>query len=83
MFVYIIPTKTNELSHLARIKLRKALHRCFPVNFTKFVKAPFLRNSSGQLLLKTFFLSFIIETVVPMCSLKNLFLKIHENSPLS
>ena len=26
-------------------------HRCFPVNFAKFLRAPFLLNSSGKLLL--------------------------------
>ena len=26
-------------------------HRCFPVNFTKFLRTPFLQNTSGQLLL--------------------------------
>ena len=24
-------------------------HRCFPVNFAKFVRAPFLQNTSGRL----------------------------------
>ena len=32
--------------------LKKRLwHRCFPVNFTKFLRTPFLRNTSGRLLL--------------------------------
>ena len=26
-------------------------HRCFPVNFTKFLRTPFLQNTSGRLLL--------------------------------
>ena len=30
--------------------LRKKLwHRCFPVNFAKFLRAPFLQNTSGRL----------------------------------
>ena len=32
--------------------LKKRLqHRCFPVNFAKFLRTPFLRNTSGRLLL--------------------------------
>ena len=30
---------------------KKLWHRCFPVNFTKFLRTPFLQNTSGQLLL--------------------------------
>ena len=33
--------------------LRKRLwHRCFPVNFVKFLRTPFLQNTSRRLLLK-------------------------------
>ena len=33
--------------------LKKRLwRRCFPVNFTKFLRTPFLENTSGRLLLK-------------------------------
>ena len=32
------------------IKLRR-WHRCFPVNFAKFLRTPFLQNTSGRLLL--------------------------------
>ena len=28
------------------------MHGCFPVNFVKFLRTPFLQNSSGRLLLK-------------------------------
>ena len=32
--------------------LKKSLwHRCFPVNFAKFLRTPFLQNTSGRLLL--------------------------------
>ena len=32
--------------------LKKSLwHRCFPVNFAKFLRTPFLQNTSGKLLL--------------------------------
>ena len=34
------------------ISLKKRLwHRCFPMNFAKFLKTPFLQNTSGRLLL--------------------------------
>ena len=36
----------------ARPLLKKRLwHRCFPVNFAKFLRTPFLQNTSGRLLL--------------------------------
>ena len=36
--------------------LKKRLwHRCFPVNFAKFLRSPFLQNTSGRLLLDTDF----------------------------
>ena len=31
---------------------KETRHRCFPVNFTKFLRTPFLQNTSGRLLLK-------------------------------
>ena len=35
--------------------LKKRLwHRCFPVNFAKFLRIPFLKNTSGRLLLLLF-----------------------------
>ena len=37
-------------------------HRCFPVNLAKFLRIPFLHNTSGQLLL--FFYLRFIETPV-------------------
>ena len=30
---------------------RRLWHRCFPVNYVKLLKAPFLQNTSGRLLL--------------------------------
>ena len=33
--------------------LKKRLwHRCFPVNFVKFLRTPFLQNNSGRLLVE-------------------------------
>ena len=41
--------------------LKKRLrHRCFPVNFGKFLRTPFLQNTSGWLLLKIL-TSFILS----------------------
>ena len=39
--------------------LKKRLwHRCFPVNFEKFLRTPFLQNTSGRLLLSVAFLYY-------------------------
>ena len=35
------------------VSLKKRLwHRCFPVNFEKFLRTPFLQNTSGGLLMQ-------------------------------
>ena len=50
--------KTSVKSLAPATLLKKRLwHRCFPVNFAKFVRIPFLKNTSGRLLLmwKEFF----------------------------
>ena len=49
----------NKVSGLrAETLLKKRLwHRCFPVNFAKFLRIPFLKNTSGRLLLNTLFAS--------------------------
>ena len=53
------------LKSLAKKRLQ---HRCFPVNFTKFIRTPFLQNTTGRLLLEFFLLwtvclpSELIET---------------------
>ena len=41
-----------ELQARPATLLRKSLwYRCFPVNFAKFLRTPFLQNTSGRLLL--------------------------------
>ena len=35
----------------ATLLKRRLWHRCFPVNFVKFLRTPFLQNTSGRLLL--------------------------------
>ena len=43
------------------IKLQAEEHRCFPVNFAKFSKTPFLQGTSGSLLI------FVKEQQMPPC----------------
>ena len=49
----------NEVTALrSKSLLKKRLqHSGFPVNFVKFLRAPFLQNTSGRLLLNLFFVS--------------------------
>ena len=47
--------------------LKKSLwYRCFPVNFVKFLRTPFLQNTSGRLLLFPLNLLSVLESVT-MC----------------
>ena len=54
----------NKIAGLSPTTLlkKRLWHKCFPVNFTKFLRTPFLQNISGRLLLKhvqmTFFFFF-------------------------
>ena len=41
----------SELKASNFIKKRRLWYKCFPVNFAKFWRTPFLQNTSGQLLL--------------------------------
>ena len=36
----------------ATLLKKKLWHKCFPVTFVKFLRAPFLQNTSGRLFLK-------------------------------
>ena len=36
---------------LATLLKKRLCHRCFPVNFAKSLRTPFLQNTSGRLLL--------------------------------
>ena len=38
----------------ATLLKKRIWHRCFPVNFVKFLRTPFLQNTSGRMLLKMF-----------------------------
>ena len=44
----------------ATLLKKSLLHRCFPVNFEKFLKTPFLPNIPGRLLPEVYFFYFII-----------------------
>ena len=40
-----------HLKRPATLLKKRLWHRCFPVNFVKFLRTPFLQNTSGRLLL--------------------------------
>ena len=42
---------------LATLLKKRPLYGCFPLNFAKFLKTPFLQTTSGRLLLKRMFLT--------------------------
>ena len=47
-----VPESKSHLSLRPTTLLKKRVwHRCFPVNFAKFLRKPFLQNTSGRLLL--------------------------------
>ena len=57
-------------------------YKGFPVNFVKFVKTPFLQNTSGRLLLKLFLMWMFwkrFQSSSWRCSVKKVFLKISQN----
>ena len=43
----------NKVARLRPVTLlkKRLWHRCFPVNFAKFLRTPFLLNTSGRMLL--------------------------------
>ena len=41
----------NKIAGTATLLKKRLLHRCFPVNFAKFLKIPFSQKTSGRLLL--------------------------------
>ena len=43
----------NSQESPATLLKKRLWHRCFPVNFVKFLRRPFLQNTSWRLLLKT------------------------------
>ena len=49
-----------KLLRPATLLKKKLWHRCFPVNFVKFLRTPFLQNTSGRMLL-TICTNFLIR----------------------
>ena len=50
----LVRSSNRRSSLRAATLLKKRLwHRCFPVNFAKFLRIPFLQNTSGRLLLSS------------------------------
>ena len=42
----------NKVAGLRPLLKKRLWYRCFPVNFAKFLRTPFLQNTSGRLLLQ-------------------------------
>ena len=63
-----------------KIKKKKTLlkkrlwHKCFPANFVKFLRTPFLQNTSGRLLL------YSEDAACNKCSIEYTFFKFLKNS---
>ena len=51
----------------ATILKKRLWHRCFPVNFAKFLRTPLLQNATGQLLLNIYII--VIKTFYHFCFL--------------
>ena len=51
------------------VLLKKRLwHKCFPLSFVKFLRTPFLENTSGRLLLEMIYLTQSYVTSPPVLS---------------
>ena len=44
-------TRKNLCYFVATCLKKRQVHRCFPLNFLKFLRTPFLQNTSGRLFL--------------------------------
>ena len=55
----------NKVTGLRPVTLlkKRLWHRCFPVNFAKFLRTPFLQNTSGRLLLSFIQIVYSIRTL--------------------
>ena len=79
--VVLIILKWFSLAPPATLLKKRLWQRCFPVNFGKFLRTPFLQNTSGRLLLFLAFQKLPPEVFYEkMCSWK--FPKIHRKTPL-
>ena len=63
--------KFHKIHKKRPVPLKRPWHSCFPVNFAKYLRTPFLQNTSGRLLLRfvTFLLfirrNFILNCICP------------------
>ena len=48
---FMITIRQKQPEACAALLKKRLWHRCFPVNFVKFLRTPFLQNTSGRLLL--------------------------------
>ena len=53
----------NKGAGPATLLKKRLWHRCFPVNFAKFLRIPFLQNTSGQLLLYHSFQKYLKKLI--------------------
>ena len=58
MFLEI--SQNSQENTCATLFKKRLWRRCFPVNFAKFLRTPFLQNSSGRLLLNRTYSFFIV-----------------------
>ena len=63
----------NKVSGLTSATLlkKRLSHRCFPVIFPKFLRTPFLKNTSGRLLLKNSCRNFDFHNINFFCRITN------------
>ena len=70
---------------------KRLWHRCFPVNFAKFLRTPFLQNTSGRLLLfrvnrvsdyyaKSFYINVLLWIIVLWMLVPSKILRISKNT---
>ena len=52
----------NKIAGLrpATLLKKRLWHKCFPVNFAKFLRTPFLQNTSWRLVLKVYYISLVV-----------------------
>ena len=77
--IYFYITSNHKISSKVALEKRLPLlkkrlcHRCFPANFAKFLRTPFLQNTSGRLLFKVVFywISILTSFLKYVVSLKS------------
>ena len=59
LFFFLHSTCDYSQASVCKFIKKRLWHRCFPVKFAKFLRIPFLQNTSGWLLLSTRIQGFI------------------------